>query len=64
VGTSLGAATLWKTRPRMRLRTILGELLDHMEGVQGVESRISQEYLEYEARDAIGFIALLADRCA
>jgi hypothetical protein len=42
----------------------LGELLDHMEGVQGVESRISQEYLEYEARDAIGFIALLADRCA
>ena len=32
-----------------RLRTMLGELLDHMEGAQEVASGIAQEYPEYEA---------------
>ena len=32
-----------------RLRTMLGELLDHMEGAQEVASGIAHEYPEYEA---------------
>lgn len=32
-----------------RLRIMLGDLLDHMEGAQEVASRIAQEYSEYEA---------------
>ena len=32
-----------------RLRTMLGELLDHMEGAQEVASGIAQKYPEYEA---------------
>ncbi len=31
-----------------RLRTMLGELLAHMEGAQDVASGIAQEYSEYE----------------
>jgi len=34
---------------RNRLRIMLGELLDHMEGAQDVASGIAQEYPEYEA---------------
>ena len=34
---------------RIRLRTMLGELLDHMEGAQQVASGIAHEYPEYEA---------------
>jgi hypothetical protein len=34
---------------RNRLRTMLGDLLDHMEGAQEVASEIIQEYPEYEA---------------
>jgi hypothetical protein len=34
---------------RNRLRIMLGELLDHMEGTQDVASGIAQEYPEYEA---------------
>ena len=34
---------------RNRLRTMLGELLDHMEGAQEVASRIAQDYPEYIA---------------
>ena len=34
---------------RNTLRTMLGELLDHMEGAQDVASGIAQEYPEYEA---------------
>ena len=34
---------------RNRLRTMLGELLDHMEGAQEVASGGSQKYPEYEA---------------
>jgi len=34
---------------RNRLRTMLGDLLDHMEGAQEVASEIVQEYPEYEA---------------
>ena len=33
---------------RNRLRTMLGELLDHLKGAQEVASGIVQEYLEYE----------------
>ena len=36
-------------RARNSLRTMLGELLDHMEGAQEVASGIAQEYPEYEA---------------
>ena len=36
-------------RARNSLRTMLGELLDHMEGAQDVASGIAQEYPEYEA---------------
>jgi len=35
---------------RNRLRTMLGELLDYMEGAQEVASGIAQEYPEYIAR--------------
>ena len=31
-----------------RLRTMLGELLDHLEGAKEVASGIAQEYPEYE----------------
>ncbi len=34
---------------RNRLRTMLGELLDHMEGAQEVASGIAHKYPEYEA---------------
>jgi hypothetical protein len=34
---------------RNRLRTMLGELLDHMEGAQEVASGIAQKYPDYEA---------------
>ena len=34
---------------RIRLRTMLGELLDHMEGAQEVARGIAREYPEYEA---------------
>jgi hypothetical protein len=34
---------------RNRLRTMLGELLDHMEAAQEVASGIAQEYPDYEA---------------
>ena len=34
---------------RNRLRTRLGELLDHMEGAQEVASGIAQKYPEYRA---------------
>jgi hypothetical protein len=34
---------------RIRLRTMLGELLDHMEGAQEVANGIGNEYPEYEA---------------
>ena len=34
---------------RIRLRIMLGELLDHMEGAQEVASGIAHEYPEYEA---------------
>ena len=34
---------------RNRLRTMLGELLDHMEGAQEVASGIVQEYPKYRA---------------
>jgi hypothetical protein len=33
---------------RNRLRIMLGELLDHMEGAQDVASGIAQKYPEYE----------------
>jgi hypothetical protein len=32
---------------RNRLRTMLGELLDHMEGAQEVASGVAQKYPEY-----------------
>jgi hypothetical protein len=34
---------------RNRLRTMLGELLDYLEGAQEVANGIAQEYPEYEA---------------
>jgi len=40
---------------RIRLRTMLGELLDHLEGAQEVASGIAQEYPEYIAMaEAVG----------
>ena len=38
-----------ESQARNRLRTMLGELLDHMEGAREVASGIAQEYPEYEA---------------
>ena len=35
--------------PRIGLRAMLGELLDHMEGAREVASGIAHEYPEYEA---------------
>ena len=51
---------------RNRLRTMLGELLDHMEGAQEVVSGIAQEYSEYEAmaeevRKATDMVAMACD---
>ena len=51
---------------RNRLRTMLGELLDHMEGAQEVASGIAQEYSEYEAmaeevRKATDMVAMARD---
>jgi hypothetical protein len=34
---------------RNRLRTMLGELLDHLEGAQEVANGIAQDHPEYEA---------------
>ena len=34
---------------RNRMRTMLGDMLDHMEGAQEVASGIYQEYPEYKA---------------
>ena len=34
---------------RNRLKTMLGELLDHLKGTQEVASGIAQEYPEHEA---------------
>ena len=40
---------------RNRLRTMLGEVLDHLEGAQEVASAIAQEYPEYAAiAEAVG----------
>ena len=40
---------------RNRLRTMLGELLDHLDGAQEVASGIAQEYPEYAAiAEAVG----------
>ena len=38
-----------ESQARNRLRTMLGELLDYMEGAQEVASGIAHEYPEYEA---------------
>ena len=38
-----------ESQARNRLRTMLGELLDHMEGAQEVAGGIANEYPEYEA---------------
>ena len=51
---------------RNRLRTMLGELLDHMEGAQEVASVIAQEYFEYEAmaeavRSATDMVAMACE---
>ncbi len=51
---------------RNRLRTMLGELLDHMEGAQEVAGGIAQEYLEYEAmaeavRSATDMVAMACE---
>ena len=51
---------------RNRLRTMLGELLDHMEGAQEVASGIAQEYFEYEAmaeavRSATDMVAMACE---
>ena len=51
---------------RNRLRTMLGELLDHMEGAQEVASGIAQKYPEYEAmaqvvRSATDMVAMACE---
>ena len=51
---------------RNRLRTMLGELLDHLEGAQEVASRIAQKYPEYEAmaqavRSATDMVAMACE---
>jgi hypothetical protein len=48
---------------RMKLRVMLGELLDHMEGAKEVASGIAREYTEYEAmaeavRDAAEMVTM------
>ena len=35
--------------PRNRLRIMLGDLLEHMEGAEEVATGIAREYLEYTA---------------
>jgi len=49
-----------------RLRTMLGELLDHMEGAQEVAIGIAQKYPEYEAmaeavRSATDMVAMACE---
>jgi hypothetical protein len=49
-----------------RLRTMLGELLDHMEGAQEVASGIAQKYPEYtamaeEVRKATDMVAMACE---
>jgi hypothetical protein len=51
---------------RNRLRTMLGELLDHLEGAQEVASRIAQKYPEYRAmaeavRSATDMVAMACE---
>jgi hypothetical protein len=51
---------------RNRLRTMLGDLLDHMEGAREVASGIAQEYPEYEAmaeevRKATDMVAMVCE---
>jgi hypothetical protein len=51
---------------RNRLRTMLGELLDHMEGAQEVASGIAQNYPEYRAmaeavRSATDMVAMACE---
>ena len=51
---------------RNRLRTMLGELLDHLDGAQEVASGIAQEYPEYEAmavavRSATDMVAMACE---
>jgi hypothetical protein len=51
---------------RKRLRTMLGGLLDHMEGAEEVASGIAQEYPEYEAmaqavRSATDMVAMACE---
>ena len=51
---------------RNRLRTMLGELLDRMEGTQEVASGIAQEHPEYEAmaeavRSATDMVAMACE---
>ena len=51
---------------RNRMRSMLGELLDHMEGAQDVASGIAQEYPEYaamagEVRKATDMVAMACE---
>ena len=51
---------------RNRLRTMLGEVLDHMEGAQEVASGIAQKYPEYRAmaeavRSATDMVAMACE---
>jgi hypothetical protein len=51
---------------RNSLRTMLGELLDHMKGAQDITSGIAQKYPEYEAiaeemRKATDMVALACE---
>ena len=51
---------------RNRLRTMLGELLDQMEGAQEVASGIAQKYPDYEAmaeavRSATDMVAMACE---
>ena len=51
---------------RNRLRTMLGELLDHMKGAQEVASGIAQKYPEYRAmaetvRSATDMVAMACE---
>ena len=51
---------------RNRLRTMLGELLDHLEGMEEVASGIAQEYPEYEVmaqavRSATDMVAMACE---
>jgi hypothetical protein len=51
---------------RNRLRSMLGELLDHLEGAQEVASRIAQKYPEYRemaeaVRSATDMVAMACE---